>query len=210
MKEFIVQISAGTGPAECCWVVSKTLKEFMKEARDQSIEIDEIGRLKGDQNGTLKSVSLFIKGICVDQFLEEWVGSIQWIGKSPFRRFHKRKNWFIGIETFDSKSEADFDPSSIKFETFRSSGPGGQFVNKVETAVRAIHIPTKLSVTASETASQSMNKKIAIGKLKTKLDEYKMQNLVLLNSNKWIANKQVKRGNPTRVYEGDKFKLKQK
>jgi peptide chain release factor len=142
MEQKIIQISAGEGPAECAWVVAKLLKTMLIALREKDFKVTEISRDKGPENGTINSVSLFLQGYKLSEFLSDWKGTIQWIGNSPYRKFHKRKNWFVGIEIFDLKKGYDFNPRDLKFETFRSSGSGGQHVNKVETAVRAIHIPT--------------------------------------------------------------------
>ena len=207
MEEKIIQISAARGPAECSWVVAQLYKVFLNEMKSKSIEITEMKRQLGDQNRTLDSVSVLLVGIHLNAHLENWIGPILWIGQSPYRKYHKRKNWFVSFEVFEASGQSEFDLRDLKFDTFRSSGAGGQHVNKVETAVRAIHIPTGISVVASTTPSQLMNKKIAIEKLEIELKKQKAKNLANLAQEKWSTHNNLERGNPVRVYEGIKFKL---
>lgn len=205
MEKRIIQISAGRGPAECAWVVAQLLKVFLSATREQNFKVEELSREKGPENGTLNSVSLYLQGFELAEFMDEWKGTIQWIGKSPYRKFHKRKNWFVGIDVFELSGKNHFNPKDLKFDTFRSSGSGGQHVNKVETAVRAIHIPTGISAVASATPSQSMNKKLAIEKLKIELEKHNTEQAATLATTKWSAHNSLERGNPARIYEGKKF-----
>ncbi len=95
--EKLIQITSGRGPLECQWVVAKVLKVFLEDAKNNKIDYEIIHRENGDENLTLKSVSVLLKGKTVPDFLEKWLGSICWTGKSTFRKLHKRSNWFIGI-----------------------------------------------------------------------------------------------------------------
>ena len=88
-------------------------------------------------------------------FLE---GTVQWICQSLIRPHHKRKNWFICVSILKDEITID-NNQDIKYEVFRSSGKGGQNVNKVSTAIRAIHIPTGLSVVCMDQRNQPQNKK---------------------------------------------------
>lgn len=102
--------------------------------------------------------------------LSELEGSIQWICRSPFRPNHKRKNWFVDVSVIP-EVENVCKEQEIRFERFHSGGKGGQNVNKVETGVRLIHIPTGITVTSTSERSQWANKKDALNKLNVILEQ---------------------------------------
>ncbi len=208
MKRKIIQITAGRGPAECHWVVAQVLKVFIKELVMEGIDYVVIQKVQGVQNRTLSSVILEIVGDELERFLEPWLGTIQWIGQSPFRKFHKRKNWFVGMAEFVGQNTVLWNENEIRFETFRSSGAGGQHVNKVESAVRAIHVPTGKTVVARDSRSQHQNKKLAMLRLKAVIENYQLIDFEDDKQDKWLEHCQLERGNPVRVYEGRNFKLR--
>lgn len=202
----IIQITAGRGPLECQWVVAKVLKIFMQEAENENIKTEIITREQGDENLTLKSVTLRLSGKNTNDFLKNWLGSVCWIGKSTFRKFHARQNWFIGVFEMENLEKLDFNESDIKFQTTRSQGSGGQNVNKVNSAVRATHEPSGVSVFVQDTRSQLENKKLAISRLREKLAEVELEKLKQNAQNQWNNHLQVQRGNPTRTFTGTDFK----
>ena len=97
METKTIQISAGRGPLECCWVVAQVLKFFLEEVKNNQIEYTILNKQNGLENGTVQSVTIQLCGNFLDDFLSQWMGTIQWIGKSQFRKYHKRKNWFVGV-----------------------------------------------------------------------------------------------------------------
>lgn len=204
--EKLIQITSGRGPLECQWVVSKVLKTFLEELKENSIDFEIIHRENGDVNMTVKSVTLLLKGENITVFLKTWLGSICWEGKSTFRKLQKRSKWFIGIFELKNLEMADFNEKNIKFQTARSQGSGGQNVNKVNTAVRAIHIPTNESVFVQDTRSQLQNKKLSIIRLKEKVMEIYIQQLENRMKESWSLHLQVERGNPVRTFSGTDFK----
>ena len=111
----IIQITSGIGPLECQWVVAKVLKVFLEEAKQNKIDYEIIHRENGDENLTLKSATLLLKGKEVNEFLKSWLGSILWIGKSTFRKFHKRSNWFIGIFELEGLDKVEFNEKKFSF-----------------------------------------------------------------------------------------------
>ena len=202
----IIQISSGKGPLECQFVVAKVLKVFLEEAKENDIEYEIIHREKGDENFTVKSVTVQLKGKKLENFLQNWLGSICWIGKSTFRKNHQRSNWFIGIFELENLEKTKFKEKDIQFQTTRSQGSGGQNVNKVSTAVRATHLPTKISVFVQDTRSQLENKKISIKRLEEKVLEIDLKNLEKQMQETWKNQAEIQRGNPTRTLKGTDFK----
>lgn len=204
--EKLIQITSGRGPLECQWVVSKVLKTFLEEVKENNIDYEIIHRENGDENLTLKSVTLLLKGQNIQEFLKTWLGSICWTGKSTFRKLHKRSNWFIGVFELENLKTIDFKERDIKFQTARSQGSGGQNVNKVNTAVRATHFPSKQSVFVQDSRSQLENKKLSIIRLKEKVMGVYIQQLESKMKETWSLNLQVQRGNPVRTFTGTDFK----
>ncbi|WP_292009618.1 peptide chain release factor H [Chryseobacterium sp.] len=204
--EKLIQITSGRGPLECQWVVAKVLKVFLEEVKQEKIDYEIIHRQEGDENLTLKSITLLLKGKKVSLFLKNWVGTVAWTGKSTFRKLHKRSNWFIGIFEIEELETIDFNEKDIQFQTTRSQGSGGQNVNKVNTAVRATHLPTGLSVFTQDSRSQLENKKLSITRLKEKVTAQYIQQLERRMQETWNNHLQVKRGSPVRTFSGTDFK----
>jgi peptide chain release factor len=207
--EKIIQITAGKGPAECCWVVARVLKQFLNEIRDEGLTYEILNREEGPENGTLQSVILVVKGDA-DELLQKWKGTIQWIGASVYRKHHKRKNWFIGLFELENIKPDAVAESDITYQAIRSSGPGGQHVNKVSSAVRATHIHSGISVLASDSRSQHQNKKLARERLLDKLQQHFWETLKKRKANQWENHVHLQRGNPVQVFRGTDFKKKKK
>ncbi len=210
MNTKIIQLTAAKGPSECAWVVAKILKIFIKELVDSSIEYKILHKVNGLENGTVQSVSIELKGKQLPLFLQSWLGTIQWVGTSTFRKYHKRKNWFIGCYELTPCKESTINEHEIQFQAIRSSGPGGQHVNKVSSAIRAKHIPTGEQVLVSDSRSQHQNKKIAIQRLKEKVAAFNRGELQNSIQEKWENHLSLERGNPVRVFTGTDFKKEKK
>ena len=210
METKTIQFTAGRGPAECSWVVAKVLKTFIKNSTNAGILYTILHQEKGVENGTVQSVSLQLKGQNLTIFLKDWLGTIQWIGQSTFRKYHKRKNWFIGCFELKELKTVEVFERDIEFQAIRSSGPGGQHVNKVSSAVRAKHIPTGVQVLVSESRSQHQNKKLAINRLKEQLANYNIQQLQENIQDEWENHLNLERGNPVQIFTGADFKIQKK
>ena len=127
-----------------------------------------------------------------------------WVAqKNPFRPWHRRKNWFVGVHFFKPLTSESMNERDITYETLRSSGPGGQNVNKVETAVRAIHVPTGITVLASDMRSQNQNKKLAKERLIMKLSAIEEEKRMQQTRNVWMNHNTLERGNPVKMFKGD-------
>ena len=190
-----VQISSGQGPAECGLAVGLFYIQLQKEGRD--IRLIQSVRAKG---GKGYSSILFE----TEEDMRELEGSVLWICRSPFRPKHRRKNWFIDVSVLEQLPDTQGD-MKLRFETFRSKGKGGQHVNKVETGVRVIHVPTGISVVSTEARSQHMNKKLAMNRLCDILADMELDNRRREKELAWMEHTRLERGNPVRVYEGMDF-----
>lgn len=190
------EISSGNSPAECELAVTKFAEYLVK---NHGAEI--IGLSEGYNKGTFRSVT-----IRSDNDLAEFVGSVLWVCKSPYRPGHKRKNWYIDFKILDEVGKTEFDAEKVVFSTFHSGGNGGQNVNKVETGVRAVYAPTGDMTVCTDERSQFANKKKALLRLeklvKSRYAEAKSANSNLMR----ISHVNLERGNAVAEFEGDKFK----
>jgi peptide chain release factor len=210
VKTKTIQITAGTGPAECTWVVAKVLKELLKAATTEKLKYDILNQEKGEENGTVRSATVQLIGDhkTITKFLKEWTGTVQWIGLSTFRKFHKRKNWFVGIFEMEDRKEVELKEHEVKYQAIRSSGPGGQHVNKVSSAIRAIHEPTGIQVVVMDTRSQHQNKKLAKQRLTKKVAEKNLEGFKASIKDQWENHRELERGNPVKIFTGTSFKEK--
>lgn len=207
METKLIHITSGKGPAECCLAVALCLKEIISEAVQNGISYEVVSRSPGDFNMTLESATLKVQGKNLEVFLQSWTGSLLWISQSPYRKFHKRKNWFIGISELNCTVRMQLDEHEITFQTMRSQGPGGQNVNKTETAVRAIHRSSGLFSVCNSHRSQLQNKSEAMERLKEKYALWQQNKLMEEgHASTFENNNNLSRGNPKRVYQGEKFK----
>ncbi len=204
--EKIIQITAGRGPAECTWVVAQVLKKVLDEAEELQLETTVLQREVGQENGTVETATIVIKGENAAPFANSWIGTIQWIGQSQFRKMHKRKNWFIGVFEIENQKNTTISENDIHYQAMRSSGAGGQHVNKVSSAIRATHFPTGIAAVAMDSRSQHQNKKLATERLLKKLEDETLQQLKNHVGKQWENQLNIQRGNPIRVFIGTDFK----
>ena len=196
----LLQISSGQGPVECSVGVEKLCKALLKEFTNS-----QIVSVNADYSGHgYKS--------CVMEFDEDvsmLEGTVLWVWKSTIRPGHQRKNWYMDVSVIkEADVVGEFDLSDCEVTTMHCGGKGGQYVNKVETGVRIVHKPTGTVVTCTEERSQVQNKQRAIKKLQSILLLQQRENEASAVNGAWKKHNEIERGNPIRVYEGEKFRLK--
>ena len=203
MSEATLLITAGAGPKECEYAAKGIALAYSREAK--AADLSAI-LLESDSTG---SHMLRLSGKSLDTFLQSRIGTVKWIGQSPYRKNHKRKNWFVGVYRLpEPEAMPELDPKDVTFTATRASGPGGQHVNKTNSAVRAVHGPTGTTVTAQEERSQYANKKLCLIKLAAIFAQSSDQQTADSERTIWIHHKGLERGNPVRIYKGEKFDLK--
>jgi peptide chain release factor len=204
-----LQITAGRGPAECQLAAAKLVQLIDHEAKAASVACAVIDSVAGDEKGTLLSALLSLEGAGGHALAMRHAGSVLWIAASPFRPHHKRKNWYVGVELLVppvAASTTEIAAADVHFEAMRASGPGGQHVNKTESAVRATHRPTGLTVVAREERSQLQNKRLALARLASLLAAEVSDTKAGADLHRWQHHSALERGKPTRTFVGPDFR----
>jgi len=198
-------VTAGDGPAECNQAVGHILDLMQQEAEMFGLALS-VHRTEG-KNGP-RSAVVVVHGDGRQPFARSWVGTIQWRVQSQLRPHHKRSNWVVGVFLMEPPRTRvnDIQHGDVNFSTLRAGGPGGQHQNTTDSAVRAVHKPSGLSVVVREARSQHRNKALAIERLQSLADAQKAadQEGQLSDQNK--LHKALERGNPVRRFVGEQFK----
>lgn len=196
-------VTSGSGPVECHVALMALVGIIEAEAGRLGCTIEVTFGHRPDRHG-VKSALLSIEGATATALAAEYCGTVKFVFKSPVRPGHKRQNWFVGVRAVDLAAaapvEASIAAADVRFETLRAGGPGGQHQNTTDSAVRAVHLPTGIVVTARNERSQHRNKAIALRRLEAMLRVLADREAEQTKADIFIANKALERGNEVKVF----------
>ncbi len=198
----LLALHAGAGGTEACDWCSMLYRMYCRYAETNGFKVTEIDRLAGDGAG-LKSVDFRVEGENAYGYLKAEIGVHRLVRISPFDANKRRQTSFASLEVMpevDDDADIEIKDEDIRIDVYRSSGAGGQKVNKTETAIRITHFPTGIVVTCQNERSQLQNKEMAFKYLRSKLIERQLEERMAEEAALKGETKKIEWGSQIRSY----------
>ena len=198
----LLTLHSGAGGTESCDWVSMLYRMYTRYAERSGFKVTELDRLDGDEAG-IKSVDFKIEGENAYGYLKAEKGVHRLVRISPFDANKRRHTSFASLEVMpeiEDDGDVEIRSEDLKVTTFRSSGAGGQHINKTESAIRIQHIPTGIVVSCQNERSQIQNREMAMKMLRSKLIELKESERLANEQNIKGEIKKIEWGSQIRSY----------
>lgn len=169
----LLEINSGAGGTEACDWASMLLRIYLRWAQRRGFRVEVVEETPGTVAG-LSSVSLRIEGECAYGYLKSEAGVHRLVRISPYDANKRRHTSFVAVDVVPEIEETQFtlNMEEVRVDTYRAGGAGGQHVNKTESAIRVVHLPTNIVATCQSERSQHQNKEVALKVLTSRVADY--------------------------------------